>query len=143
MDLEFPTKSGKLLRCRVVNVYGPHKKLAENYQQLLIDFYGQVRDALTVPANVETFVLGDFNSKLGKMTTSDMDFGFGRFMGKFGMGSRNEMERIYWTFCQSLTCLPLTPVFATLLVIQQHTLVGERTGVLDVIAKRLYQFTLR
>ena len=91
LDLEFPTKSGKLLRCRVVNVYGPHKKLAENDQQLLIDFYGQVRDALTVPANVETFVLGDFNSKLGKMTTSDMDFGFGRFMGKFGMGSRNEM----------------------------------------------------
>ena len=91
LDLEFPTKSGKLLRCRVVNVYGPHKKLAENNQQLLIDFYGQVRDALTVPANVETFVLGDFNSKLGKMTTSDMDFGFGRFMGKFGMGSRNEM----------------------------------------------------
>ena len=91
LDLEFPTKSEKLLRCRVVNVYGPHKKFAENNQQLLIDFYGQVRDALTVPANIETFVLGDFNSKLGKMTTSDMDFGFGRFMGKFGMGSRNEM----------------------------------------------------
>ena len=91
LDLEFPTKSGKLIKCRVVNVYGPHKKLAENDQQLLIDFYGQVRDALNVPANVETFVLGDFNSKLGKMTFSDKDFGFGRFMGKFGMGLRNEM----------------------------------------------------
>ena len=77
----------------MVNVYVPLKKLAENNQQLLIDFYGQVRDALIVHANVETFVLGDFNSKLGKMTTSDMDFGFGRFMGKFGMLSRNEMGK--------------------------------------------------
>ena len=30
LDLELPTKSGKLIKCRVVNVYGPHKKLAEN-----------------------------------------------------------------------------------------------------------------
>lgn len=91
LDLELPTKSGKFIKCRVVNVYGPHKKLAENDQQLLINFYGQVRDALNVPANVEIFVLGDFNSKLGKMTASDKDFGFGRFMGKHGMGLRNDM----------------------------------------------------
>ena len=91
LDLELPTKSGKLIKCRVVNVYGPHKKLAENNQQLLINFYSQVRDALNVPANVEIFVLGDFNSKLGKMTVSDKDFGFGRFMGIHGMGLRNDM----------------------------------------------------
>ena len=91
LDLELPTKSGKLLRCRVVNVYGPHKKLVTDNQQLLVDFYGQVRDALNVPSNVEIFVLGDFNSKLGRMTLLDRDYGFNRFMGNYGMGIRNDM----------------------------------------------------
>ena len=36
-------------------------------------------------------MLGDFNSKLGRMTDSDRDFGFSSFMGNFGMGTRNEM----------------------------------------------------
>ena len=91
LDLELPTRSGKLVKCRVVNVYGPHKKLALENPQLLVNFYGQVRDALDVPSNVETFMLGDFNSKLGRMTNSDRDFGFSSFMGNFGMGTRNEM----------------------------------------------------
>ena len=37
------------------------------------------------------FSWGTSISKLGKTTFTDKDFGFGRFMGKFEMGFRNEM----------------------------------------------------
>ena len=69
----------------------PHKKLVTDNPNLIVNFYGQVKDAITVPSNVEIYVLGDFNSKLGKMTVPDRDLGFGRFMGNYGMGVRNEM----------------------------------------------------
>ena len=63
------SRSGMLIKCRVVNAYGPHKKLALDNPNLLGKFYGQVKDGISVPSNVEIFVLGDFNSKLGNMTT--------------------------------------------------------------------------
>ena len=141
LDLELPTRSGKLVKCRVVNVYGPHKNLALEIPQLLVNFYGQVRDALDVPSNVETFMLGDFKSKLGRLTNSDRDFGFSSFMGNFGMGTKNEMGEHLLNF------LSENDLFATntviLHVIQQRTLVGERTGVLVVIARRPFQFILK
>ena len=55
-----------------------------------MNFYGQLKEAIAVPSNVEIFVLGDFNSKLGKMTP-DKSFGFYYFMGNHGMGLRNEI----------------------------------------------------
>ena len=91
MDLELPSRSGNLIRCRIVNAYCPHKKLANDNPNLLVNFYGQLKDAIAVPSNVEIFVLGDFNSKLGKMAESDKSFGFNYFMGNHGMGVRNEM----------------------------------------------------
>ena len=91
MDLELPSRSGNLIRCRIVNAYCPHKKLAHNNPNLLVNFYGQLKDAIAVPSNMEIFVLGDFNSKLGRMAESDKSFGFNCFMGNHGMGVRNEM----------------------------------------------------
>ena len=91
LDLNMPSRSGSLIRCRVVNAYGPHRKLASDNPKLLANFYGQLRDAINVPSNVEIFVLGDFNSKLGRMTNADSGFGFNCFMGNHGMGVRNEM----------------------------------------------------
>ena len=91
MDLDIPSRSGNPIRCRVVNAYGPHRKLAADNPKLLANFYGQLRDAISVPSNVEIFVLGDFNSKLGRMTNADSTFGFNCFMGNYGMGVRNEM----------------------------------------------------
>lgn len=91
MDLEFPSRSGKSVRCRIVNAYGPHKKLAHDNPQLVDNFYGQLKDAITVPSNVEIFVLGDFNSKLGRMTHSDCNYGLNTFMGNYGVGMRNDM----------------------------------------------------
>ena len=91
MDLELPSRSGNLIRCRIVNAYCPHKKLAHDNPNLLVNFYGQLKDAIAVPSNVEIFVLGDFNSKLGRIAESDKSFGFNCFMGNHGMGVRNEM----------------------------------------------------
>ena len=58
---------------------------------ILANFYGQLKDAIAVPSNIEIFVLGNFNSKFGRMTESDRSFGFNCFMGNHGMGLRNEM----------------------------------------------------
>ena len=36
--------------------------------------------------------MGDFNSKLGRLTDADVElYGLGRFVGKHGMGKRNDM----------------------------------------------------
>ena len=91
MDLQIPSRSGKSIRCRVVNAYAPHKKLALDKPHLLENFYGQLKEAIKVPSNVQIFVLGDFNSKLGKMSESDINYGFNCFMGSHGMGTRNDM----------------------------------------------------
>ena len=90
MDIELPTRSGNPVKCRVVNAYGPHTKLVQDNPRLLSKFYGNLREAGNVPSNVEIFFLGDFNSKLGKMTSADIDFGFNNYMGSYGMGCRNE-----------------------------------------------------
>ena len=63
IDLDIPSRSGKLVRSRVVNAYAPHKKLALQNPHLIVNFYGQLGDAISVPSNFECFMLGDF--KLG------------------------------------------------------------------------------
>ena len=90
LELELPSRSGKSIRCRVINAYGPHRKLAHDNPQLIENFYGQLKDAMDVPSNVEPFVLGDFNSKLGRRTFSDTNYGLDRFIGRHGMGNRND-----------------------------------------------------
>ncbi len=90
MDLDIPSRSGKSIRCRVVNAYGPHKKLAHDNPQLIENFYGQLKESISVPSNTEIFVLGDFNSKVGRLTSSDVSYGINCFMGSHGMGIRNE-----------------------------------------------------
>ena len=89
INLKLPTRSGNPVLCRVVNAYGPHSKLAQDNPKLLYKFYDDLREAGNVPANVEIFYLGDFNSKLGKMNYTDIDYGFNNYMGNYGMGTRN------------------------------------------------------
>jgi len=45
---------------------------------------------LNVPSNYELFILGDFNSKLGKLSNDEIDQGLSDFVGKFSIGERNE-----------------------------------------------------
>ena len=104
LDLQIPLRSGNPIRCRVVNAYSPHRKLAADNPHLLEDFYSQLREAIKVPSDFEIFPLGDFNSKLGKLTVSDYCHGLDTFMGNHGMGVRNDMGSIFWTFWQNTTC---------------------------------------
>ena len=112
-----------------------------------MNFYGQLKDAIAVPSNVEIFVLGDFNSKLGKMAESDLkSFGFNCFTGNHGMGVPvcvMKWEKTFKTFYLNTICLLPTPAFSMLLVILPLLLAGEKTGVLVAAAKRPFQFTLR
>ena len=90
IDLELPTRSGNPLLCRVVNAYGPHMKLVEDDPRLITKFYGDLNEASNVSSNVEIHFLGDFNSKLGRLNSADIEFGFNNSMGSYGMGKRNE-----------------------------------------------------
>ena len=74
MDLELPSRSGDLIRCRIGNAYCPYKKLAHDNPNLLVNFCGQLKEAIAVRSNVEIFVLGEFNSKLERMTVVKLQF---------------------------------------------------------------------
>ena len=90
VDICIPSRSGTPLRCRVINAYCPHQGLVRKNPAVLDNFYGQLREAKNVSSNVELQFLGDFNSKLGKLSPPDIEQGIGRYMGKYGMGVRNE-----------------------------------------------------
>ncbi|KAL5255329.1 hypothetical protein ACHWQZ_G014669 [Mnemiopsis leidyi] len=76
--------------CRFVNAYCPHTRLAKKNPNLLRDFYNHLNKAVSVPARWEVFTMGDFNSKLGKLSTDDIQNGLMSYMGKYGNGSRND-----------------------------------------------------
>ena len=75
----------------MANAYSPHRKLAADNPALLDNFYSQLSDAIKVSSNTEIFPLGDFNSKLGRLTSSDYSYGLNSFLGSHGMGTRNDM----------------------------------------------------
>ena len=91
LGFRIPSRSGNPICCRVVNAYSPHRKLAADNPALLDNFYSQLSDAIKVSSNTEIFPLGDFNSKLGRLTSSDYSYGLNSFMGSHGMGTRNDM----------------------------------------------------
>ena len=90
LDVKLPARNGSFTNCRFVNVYCPHSKITSKSPHKLKQFYDQVNTATNVPARWELFILGDFNSKLGKRTYEDVDCGFGRYMGRYGNGTRND-----------------------------------------------------
>ena len=90
LELCLPSRSGQSIRCRVVNAYCPHQGLVRKNPHVLENFYGQLLEAIDVPSKVELQILGDFNSKLGKLSSSDIELGFRKYMGRYGMGVRND-----------------------------------------------------
>jgi len=90
MDIEIPSRSELPIRIRVINTYCPHQGLVRKDPSVLENFYGQLEEAIDVSSNVEIHILGDFNSKLGKLTPQDIDLGYNQIMGKWGMGVRND-----------------------------------------------------
>ena len=90
LDISIPTKSDGSFMCRFVNAYCPHTKLAKKNPNLLRDFYNHLNIAVSVPARWDVYTMGDFNSKLGKLSTDDVQNGLSSYMGKYGNGTRNE-----------------------------------------------------
>ena len=89
IDLDLPSRSGEFTQCRVINAYGPTSPAAEKNPQLLDDFYDELSSAVNVPSNNELFICGDFNSRLGKLDDDDALIGLSNYMGKYGIGKRN------------------------------------------------------
>ena len=59
-----------------------HMRGCEN-SVVLENFYGQLRE-------VSNVAIPDFNSKLGRLSPSDIEQGFSSFMGRYGMGVSKE-----------------------------------------------------
>ena len=89
LDLEIPTKSGNPRRCRVINAYGHTQVNCNKHPQKRDHFYKCLRKAASIPSSWELYVLGDFNSRLGKLSLSDIVFGYNDFMGMYASGKRN------------------------------------------------------
>lgn len=69
------------------SVFSP--KAAKN-PKLVTKFYREVTSAISVPSRYEIVILGDFNSKLGKLSVSDVSNNISNYVGNFGMGTRND-----------------------------------------------------
>jgi hypothetical protein len=144
LDIKLPAKNGSFTNCRFVNVYCPHSKITSKSPLKLKQFYDQVNAAINVPARWELFVLGDFNSKLGKRTNDDVDNGFEKHMGKYGNGTRNDNgESCCFIFSLITTFLLLILVLNIKVVMLQHTLGGLRTGQPDVGQLKLNLSTVK
>ena len=89
IDLALPTKSGKIRNCRIVNVYGHTQPNTSKKPGLLRHTYQELQEAINVPTNYDLYVLGDFNARLGKISSDDIDVGYSNLMGQYGTGKRN------------------------------------------------------
>ena len=72
LNLLIPTKSGIPTHYRIVNAYGPTMQRATNDPQLVANFYSALSRAIDVPSRHEVYILGDFNSKLGKVSRDEL-----------------------------------------------------------------------
>ena len=91
LDLQIPTKSGKPTNYRIVNAYGPTSQRAFQNPQVVQTFYQSLGIACKVPSRFELFVMGDFNSKLGKLSLEEsQDPNIPNHVGRFAVGMRND-----------------------------------------------------
>ena len=91
LDFQIPCNNvNKPWRARIVNCYSPTLPKATKNPILIEKFYDELSVATNVPSRVELFVTGDFNAKLGKRSIIDEDNGLSDFMGKYGVGRRND-----------------------------------------------------
>ena len=90
LDLQIPTKSGLIINYRIVNAYGPTLPRALENPQLITDFYQSLSSACNIPSRYELFIMGDFNSKLGKNSLDElMETNISDHVGRFAVGTRN------------------------------------------------------
>lgn len=87
MDPQLPSRSDTPFLYMTGHTYGPHNKLAEDTPQLVANFHDLLKGAFSVPVNIQIVVFIDFNTKLGKPSSSGIDFGFNNFMVNYKMGT--------------------------------------------------------
>lgn len=90
LTFQLPTKLGSNISYRVVNAYGPTMQRATENPQLTTNFYQSLTVAVTVPSRVELYIMGDFNSKLGRVTIEDSQQSrISDHVGRHAVGTRN------------------------------------------------------
>ena len=96
---------GKPFNITVIQVYAPtsNAEVAEVER-----FYEDLQDLLELkPKKICTFIIGDWNAKVGSQEISEVT-------GKFGLGVQNEVWQKLTEFCQENTLLIANTLF------QQH-----------------------
>lgn len=73
-----------------MNAYGPTSQRVKENPSVSEQFYTELASAINAPSRYLVFVCGDFNSKLGKRTTADIEAGLEFCLGTHGMGTRND-----------------------------------------------------
>ena len=75
---------------RIVNCYSPTNPNSVKNPRIIHQFYDELLQAIDIPARHELFILGDFNAKLGKRSSTDESNGLQCNIGRYGVGRRNE-----------------------------------------------------
>ncbi|KAL5248389.1 hypothetical protein ACHWQZ_G017537 [Mnemiopsis leidyi] len=90
LTLQIPTKSGSIIYYRIVNAYGPTLQRATENPQEITNFYQALTQAINVPARYELYLLGDFNSKLGRTSSLEIqETNISEHVGRYAVGTRN------------------------------------------------------
>ena len=97
IDINFPSWSSEQICC-IINAYEPTQKRSLLDPKLAEFFYGDLKTAINIPARHELFILADFDSKLGLRTSVDEAKVFQEYLGRYGMGQRNENGELLLEF---------------------------------------------
>ena len=90
LTLQIPTKSGSIINYRIVNAYGPTLQRATENPQEITNFYQALTLAINVPVRYELYLLGDFNSKLGRTNPLELqETSIAEHVGRYAVGTRN------------------------------------------------------
>ena len=90
LTLQIRAKSGSIITYRIVNAYGPTLQRAYEHPHELTNFYQSLSTACNVPSRYELYIMGDFNSKLGRLSVQEcQETNLSDHIGRYGVGTRN------------------------------------------------------
>ena len=106
LDLAIPCQDGTFCQCRV-NTYGPTSQRVRENPSVSEQFYAELNSAIKAPARFLVIVCGDFNSKLGKCTATDIKAGLDSWE-LMAWAPIMKMVKHWPTFWQYMGCSPAT-----------------------------------
>ena len=90
LTLQIQSKSGSNITYRIVNAYGPTLQRSTEDPISISNFYQSLTTAIDVPSRVELYLMGDFNSKLGRVTLEEcQQTDIRDHVGRYAVGTRN------------------------------------------------------